>query len=280
MLKLLAEEFKVLAKYIYTISGVYLDESKTYLIETRLQSLVKELGCASYSELYYRAVSDQTKSLLNRIIDAITTNETLFFRDQPAFELLRNKILPDLIDRKAKRMQGTQPISLRIWSAACSTGQEVYSIAIVLKELLPDLAKYDIRILGTDISDGAVARASYGNYNQFELDRGFPKDKVSHYFRQEKGQWKIRDDIRAMASFRKFNLFDNIASLGYFDLIFCRNVAIYFTDEDRVRLFDKIGKALDTGGCLVIGSTESLTTCSPQFEPKRYLRSVYYQVRQ
>lgn len=274
-----AEEFKVLARYIYTISGVYLDESKAYLIETRLQSMVKDLGCASYSELYYKALSDPTKALPNKIIDAITTNETLFFRDLPAFELLRNKILPDLIDSRARRTKPGQPLALRIWSAACSTGQEVYSIAIVLKELLPNLAKYDIRILGTDISDAAVARASYGCYNQFELDRGFPKEKVPHYLIQEKGQWKIRDEIRAMASFRKFNLFDSFASLGSFDLILCRNVAIYFTDEDRSRLFEKIGKALDTDGCLVVGSTESLTSSCPQFEPKRYLRSIFYQMR-
>jgi chemotaxis protein methyltransferase CheR len=280
MAKLQAEEFKVFAKYIYSISGVYLDETKVYLIETRLQGLVNDLGCASYSELYYRAVSDQSKSLPNKIIDAITTNETLFFRDQSAFELLRNKILPDLIDSRTRKMKAAQPLSLRIWSAACSTGQEVYSIAIVLKELIPDLAKYDIQILGTDISDAAVARASYGCYNQIELDRGFPKDKLSRYLMPDKGQWKIRDEIRAMASFRKLNLFDSFAGLGFFDLIFCRNVAIYFTDEDRARLFEKIGKALAPEGCLVIGSTESLNSCCPKFEPKRYLRSVYYQVRQ
>lgn len=278
-MKLQADEFKVLAKYVYSISGIYLDESKAYLIETRLQGLAREQGCASYSELYYRATADASRALTNRIIDAITTNETLFFRDQPAFELLKNKILPDLIDAKARRARARQPVELRIWSAACSTGQEAYSIAITLKELVTDLSRYEVRIIGTDISDAAVARASYGTYSQLELDRGFPKDKVGRYFTQEKGQWKIRDEVRAMASFRKFNLFDAFAGLGTFDLILCRNVAIYFTDEDRTRLFEKLGGALDPEGCLVIGATESLSGCCPKWEPRRYLRSIYYQYK-
>lgn len=279
MIKLQADEFKVLAKYIYSLSGIFLDESKVYLIETRLQAMVRELGCASYSELYYRASSDRTRALANRIIDAITTNETLFFRDLPAFELLRNKILPDLVDAKQRKSRPGQPVELRIWSAACSTGQEVYSIAVILKELFPDPARHSFRILGTDISDVAVARASYGSFSQLELDRGFPKEKVSRYFTQDKNQWRIRDELRAMATFRKFNLHDSFAGLGMFDLVFCRNVAIYFSDEDKTRLFDKIGKLLDPDGCLVIGSTESLNSCCPKYEPRRYLRSVYYQYR-
>jgi len=277
MAKLLPDEFNVLAKYIYSISGVCLDESKTYLVETRLQRLLSRYDIATFSELYYKALSDMTKSLQNKIIDAITTGETMFFRDAAMFELLQHKILPDLIDLKNRR--GCMPVPIHIWSAASSTGQEVYSIAMVLKELIPDLSRYNIKIIGTDISDEAVARASYGQYNQFEIERGLPKDKQARYFAKDSNSWKISDEIRAMATFKKLNLFDDFSGMGAFDIVLCRNVAIYFTEQDKVRLFRKIGGALESDGYLIIGSTESLTGICPQFKPKRYLRSVFYQLK-
>jgi chemotaxis protein methyltransferase CheR len=171
------------------------------------------------------------------------------------------------------------PPSIRIWSAACSTGQEVYTIAIVLKELLGDLSRYNIRLLGTDISDQAVATASRGIYNRFEIERGLPNDKLSRYFTETNGSWKIRDELRAMATFKRQNLFEDFNSLGRFHIIFCRNVAIYFTEQDRVRLFERIARSLDPGGSLVIGSTETISGISQQFESKRYLRSIYYQLK-
>lgn len=279
MAKLLPDEFKVLSKYIYGISGIYLDESKVYLVETRLQPLLTQNNISSYSELYYKALSDGTKVLQNKIIDAITTGETLFFRDATTFELLQHKILPDLIDRRTRTARAGAVIPIRIWSAACSSGQEVYSIAITLKELIPNLSRYDIRIIGTDISDAIIARASYGYYNQFEIERGLSKERQARYFVPEKNSWKIRDEIRAMASFRKLNLFDSFAGMGTFDIVLCRNVAIYFTEEDKVKLFNKLGGAMEPDGYLIIGSTESLTGICPQFEPKRHLRSIFYQRR-
>jgi len=171
MVKVLPEEFKTLSRYILTISGICLDDSKSYLLETRLGGLLKELGCSTFSELYYKATSDKTGRIRENIIDAVTTGETLFFRDAAPFELLQHKILPDLIDKRSKSALGSSLIPIRIWSAACSTGQEIYSIAIVIKELLGDLTRYNIRLIGTDISDAAVARASYGTFNNFEIDR-------------------------------------------------------------------------------------------------------------
>jgi chemotaxis protein methyltransferase CheR len=275
MVKVKPEEFKVLSGYIHNISGIYLDSSKVYLVETRLGNLLKDLGCASFSDLHQKAQADASKRIQNKIIDAITTGETLFFRDAAPFELLQHKILPDLIDRKKK--SGLSVVPIRIWSAACSSGQEIYSVAIVLKELLGDLSRYQIRLLGTDISDEAIARASYGHYNQFEIERGLPRDKLTKYFTQMKGEWKIRDEIRALATFRKINLMDNFITLGKFDIILCRNVAIYFTDQERIKLFKKLEGNLEQKGYLVIGSTESLMGIAPQFEPQRYLRSVFYQ---
>jgi len=279
MVKLLPDEFNVLSKYIYSISGICLDESKTYLVETRLQRLLSRYDIATFSELYYEALSDMTKSLQNKIIDAITTGETMFFRDAAMFELLQHKILPDLIDLKNRKGRGCMPVPIRIWSAASSTGQEVYSIAMVLKELIPDLSLYNIKIIGTDISDEAVARASYGQYNQFEIDRGLTKDKQTRYFARDSNSWKITDEVRSMATFKKLNLFDDFAGMGTFDIVLCRNVAIYFTEQDKVRLFRRIGGVLESDGYLIIGSTESLTGICPQFKPMRYLRSVFYQLK-
>lgn len=277
MKKIAPDEFKVISKYIYNISGISLDQSKAYLIETRLGGLLEEHGFSSYSELYYKAKTD--KSLERNIIDAITTNETLFFRDSSPFEALQHKILPDLIDARAKKSSGHLPISIRIWSAACSTGQEVFTIAMVLKELLPDLKRYNIKLLGTDISDAAIARASYGKYNKFEIERGLARDKLQKYFSPNGNSWKIKDEIRAMANFRKLNLMLPFNGLGKFDIIFCRNVAIYFSNEDREKVFNKIADALVEDGYLIIGSTESLTGICPRFQPQRYIRSIFYQLK-
>ena len=278
MIKITPEEAIVLSKYVADISGIFLDHSKAYLLESRLGRLVEKFGCSSYNQLYMKAKWEAGGSLEQEIIAAITTNETSFFRDTVPFELLKRKVLVDLIDKRRSQSSGLFPTPIRIWSAACSTGQEVYSIAIVLKELLPDPNKFDIKILGTDISGRVIAHASYGQYNRFEIDRGLSKERIEKYFNRNGNAWRIKDEIRAMATFKKHNLMEPIARLGKFDIIFCRNVAIYFTPEDRAKLFDKIGHVLETDGYLIIGATESLVSICPKFEPKRYLSSVFYQL--
>ncbi len=275
MLKIKPEEIKVLSNYIYNVSGISIDASKAYLLETRFGKLLEEEGCRSYGEFYRKAKSDTHRALERRIIDAITTNETLFFRDTNPFDLLRHKIMPELIDNRS----GRGITNLKIWSSACSTGQELYSIAIILKELLSRNRTHKISLLGTDLSDAAVAQASAGTYNKFEIERGLPREKLQHYFTPAGGNWKIKDEIRAMATFRHMNLMRPFVGLGKFDIIFCRNVAIYFTLQDRKKLFEKIAAALLPDGYLLIGSTESLTGICPRFVPKRHLRSIYYQLQ-
>jgi chemotaxis protein methyltransferase CheR len=275
MIKLLPEEHRPLADYIYSICAVALDHSKSYLIEGRLSGLVEETGCKSFSGLLQRAKSEPGRAIQRRIIDAITTNETLFFRDTAPFDLLRYKIVPELIDRRAR----TGSARIRIWSAACSTGQEIYSIAILLKELLGDPEKCGVRLLGTDISDDAVTRASRGWYNTTEIARGLSESLREKYFAQVRNGWQIRDEIRAMASFKHQNLMQDLSPLGRFEIVFCRNVAIYFTDPDKISLFRRIERTLEPDGYLVVGAMESLTALCPQFESKRHLRSVYYQVK-
>ena len=276
MIQLMPAERKAVSDYIYSISAVTLDDSKGYLIEGRLAHLVQDLNLSSYGQLVLRARSDATGGLNRKIVDAITTGETLFFRDSAPFEALRHKVIPDLIDRRS-RDRSAAPI--RIWSAACSTGQEVYSIAIMLKELLGDPAKYNIRILGTDISDQAVTRASRGIFSPVEMSRGMPPNLRDKYFVTRGDEWQIREDVRALASFKSLNLMKDFSSLGRFDIICCRNVAIYFSEPDRIDLFRRIERSLERGGYLFIGAMESLSGTSPQFESQRHVRAVYYRVK-
>ena len=169
---------------------------------------------------------------------------------------------------------------IRAWSAACSTGQEAYSTAIVFKELLGDLSRHDIRILGTDISNRVVAQASYGEYNRLELDRGLEPEALARHFVLSGDRWRVRDEIRSMASFRTMNLLDRYTLPNSFDIIFCRNVAIYFTEVDKIRLYQNILRYLAKDGRLIIGATESISGLCPELEPKRHLRSVFYQFKE
>jgi len=276
MIKITPDEYKAISEYIYELSGVALEANKTYLVEARLGPLVEAYGCATFSEFYHRAKADHSRTTQNGIIDAITTQETFFFRDMSPFELLQYKILPELIDVKQTQSGTRNKVPIRIWSAACSTGQEAYSIAIALQEALPELNRFDISILGTDISDAAVAAASYGKYSRFEIERGLTPGKINKYFEAQGDAWKIKDEIRIMTSFKTFNLFHDFHVLGKFDIIFCRNVAIYFSADDRKQLFHRIADMLPAYGALIIGSSECMGGTCNRFKSNRHLRTVYY----
>lgn len=274
---LTAQDIELWTVYIKSICGNNHDASKAYLIETRLAPLLQDTGSTSWIQLFSKVKSDPTGALKKKVINLITTNETSFFRDTSPFELLQYKIIPDLIDVKKKQNPGGV-IPIRIWSAACSTGQEVYSTLIVFKELLGDLKGFDIRILGSDISDKVMSAASYAKYSKLELERGLTQEKINKYFVQDGSMWRVRDEIRAMATYKAINLLEPFVFPHKFDVILCRNVAIYFSIEDRKSLFGKIANVLSPNGYLIIGSTESMTGICPQFESKRYLRSVFYQL--
>ncbi len=279
MVKISAEEHDLFCQYIKELSGIYLDGSKAYLLETRLGSLLEQKRLSSFGELYRMAKQPGEEALRQKIIDRIATNETLFFRDRGPFELLQHKIIPDLIDARRAASSGFFPVQIRIWSAACSTGQEIYSIAIVLKELLGDFKGYQIRLLGTDLSNTAIGRASRGEYNQFEVKRGLSVNILKKYFVFNGSAWRVNDEIRAMVSFRKLNLMAPVESLGKFDIVFCRNVGVYFNMADRKKLFSNISKVMERDGYLIIGATESLLNVDSRYVPKRYLRSVFYQLK-
>ena len=271
-------EFKEFSKYILEISGIALDVGKEYLLETRLNPMLNRLGCTSYLELLHKAKSDFKKELENEIIDAISTNETYFFRDKSPFQLLQHKIIPDLIDKRTTRTTGLKP-TIRLWSAANSTGQEIYSIAMTLLEMGVNPQNYNIRLYGTDISDAAIAQASYGLYNKFEVARGLDPGRLNKYFNPHEDRYKIKDELRAMAQFKKMNLMKPFVGMGKFDIVLCRNVMIYFTTEDRRKIYQNIAKVLEPDGYLLIGSTESLVNDTDLYASNKYLNSVFYQFK-
>ncbi len=275
--KVTPDEFQLLKKYIYESSGIALEKGKEYLLETRLNSLLDEYGCSTFRDLYFKSKADSTNKIEEKIIDAISTNETYFFRDKAPFELLQHKILPDLIDKRSKN--STLKPSLKLWSAASSTGQEIYSIAMTLNEMGISTNNYNIKLLGTDISDSAVAQASYGSYNKFEVSRGLEQTRLNRYFDKIEDKWRINDQIRIMVQFKKMNLMKSFAGIGKFDIILCRNVMIYFTEEDRKRIYTNLARALEPDGYLLIGSTESLTNVTDLFQSQRYLQSTFYQFK-
>ena len=273
-MQITSEEITVISRLIDDLCGIVLDETKAYLIENRLSTVAAEAGCETFTELYYKARYAKDKGLQNNIINAITTNETLFFRDSSPFEVLKHKVIPDLIDQKAST---SFPKRIRIWSAACSTRQEPYSIAITLHEMLPDIMDWDIQILATDISDSAIKQASRGTYATHEIHRGMKIEMLNKYFTQTDDQWKVKDELRALIAFKNRNLLDMFTDLRPFDIILCRNVAIYFKPDARKDLFQRLAEKLTPTGYLFAGSTESLKDVGSQFVPQYHCRSCFYQ---
>ncbi|MHB1349560.1 MAG: CheR family methyltransferase [Desulfobulbaceae bacterium] len=276
MIRITPREMQDFSRYIAEISGIALDRDKKYLLENRLQSLLDAQGCTSFQDLLFSAKTAENGDLRGRVIDAITTNETYFFRDHLPFEILRHKIIPEIIDRKRRPAQAGKA-QIRIWCAGCSTGQEVYSVIMAILETLSHVGGYDIRVLGTDISSRVVARASAGRYSQHEVERGLPEQLLHKYFVAENGFWRIRDEVRMLASFSRMNLLEPFYGIGPFDIIFCRNVSIYFSESNKGELFRKIARILNRDGYLIVGGSESLSEVAPQFICRRHLKGMYYQ---
>jgi chemotaxis protein methyltransferase CheR len=269
-----AEDIQFVAKLVDELCGVVLDDSKAYLVESRLADVAKASGCASYRDLCQKARYAGDPTLQARIIDAITTQETLFFRDAGPFDAMRHKVMPELIDGKAKT---AFPRRVRIWSAACSTGQEPYSIAMTLCDTIPGIASWDISILATDISDAAIKAASMGWFAKHEIQRGMKTESLMKYFVEQRGGWKIKDQVRAMVAFQRRNLLQPFTGIGPFDVIFCRNVAIYFDAARRRDLFHRLAERLTPEGYLFAGASESLLDLGPRFGPRNHCRATYYQ---
>jgi len=261
--------------FIHDKCGIVLDHSKAYLMESRFAPLLAEYQFSSYDELLEKA--KKSPELINRVIDTITTNETSFFRDQRPFDLLHSKVLPAWLDKLPKDHHG----SLHVWSAACSTGQEIYSIAITIREFLRNnFSKHTIKLTGTDIANSAIAKAKAGRYSQMEVNRGIMPSVLQKYFIQDQTEWKICSELREIVSFQRQNLLKENVKSDKFDVIFCRNVAIYFSAVNRKILFDKIADQLKDTGVLIIGSTESLFGICDRLTRAEHDGTSYYLLRQ
>ena len=271
VIKINEQELELLSAFIYKNSGIVLDKSKAYLFESRLSPVMNELKISSYGELYNQILRDRTGKLTTKVIDAVCTNETYFFRDDSYFRLFVQKLLPDFFEANPS---GT----LKVWSAAASTGQEVYSLIMSLIDAGIDTNMFRTKFLATDISDKAIAKASLGEYTQFEISRGIPPNKLDKFFVPHGHNWRISDKVRSMVQFKKANLLDRqqLLRLGKFDIIYCRNVAIYFNREDRKTMFETLHEMLNNGGVLVIGATESLIGLTDKFTKMSFNGIVYY----
>ncbi len=250
--KLDHNELVLWMQLIFDLTGISLSEDKEYLIRERLHRLLDKFRCSSYSQLYFMACDETKTELREDVIDQITTKETSFFRDAAPFEALRCDILPALL--KQCRFSAEQR-PLRIWSAACSTGQEVYSIAMLLHELGASPREY--RITATDISKYAIEMAEKGCYSHFEVERGVPPHLLQRFFAPCPGKWQVKEALKASLNFRRLNLHRPFTLPEKFDLIICRNVAIYFAKKDRENLFHQLNRHLRPDGYLMIGSTET-----------------------
>ena len=267
--------FASIAAMLKARSGLTLGPDKLYLVETRLVSIMRRENTADLAAL--AAKLRPGNALECEIVEAMTTNESLFFRDTKPFEALRLRVLPRL---HAARPPGTR---LRIWSAAASTGQEAYSIAMVLADLAVSLGDRKIDVVGTDIARDALKRAREGLYSQFEIQRGLPMQMLVKHFAKEEQQWRIKPALRSRVDFREWNLLADLRPLGQFDVVFCRNVLIYFDAPTKTRVLDAIANLLTPDGVLFLGGAETvlgLTTCLQAVpgEPGAYARAPVHTV--
>lgn len=277
MTNLTSEDIDAVCNLVEELCGICWDESKSYLIESRLATIVEQVGCENYRDFARKVRAELVPGLKEQVLDAVTTNETLWFRDGSPFEALQHKVIPELIDEKATTIF---PKRMRIWSAACSTGQEPYSIVMTIADLLPDFDQWDIQILGTDISPAAVEQAKSGIYGELEIGRGMDALRLKRHFVKNGDKWQVNERIRSRCSFQPKNLHEPFTGFGPFDVIFCRNVAIYFSKEDQRTLFNKLADVLSPSGWLFPGSAESLTHCGPQWVAQQHCRSNCYRPNQ
>jgi chemotaxis protein methyltransferase CheR len=261
-------DYDFLRKLLKERSGLDLSADKQYLVESRLVPLARKAGLGGIPELVQK-MKGGAEALTTQVVEAMTTNETFFFRDKIPFDHLRDTILPALLQSRANRR------SLRIWSAACSTGQEPYSIAMCLKEKASQLAGWRIEIVGTDLSQEVLEKSRAGIYSQFEVQRGLPIQLLVKYFAQIGELWQLNSDIRGMVQYRSLNLLQDFSSLGKFDVIFCRNVLIYFDQDTKIGIFDRIARVIEPDGMLMLGAAESVVGITNAFRPYPDKRGLY-----
>lgn len=252
-------DFELISQLLKKRSGLVLSEDKAYLLESRLNPVARKWGLSGFDELAQQVRKSNDEKLLVDITEAMTTNESFFFRDQKPFDQFRDVVLPYLLENRASKK------SLRIWCAAASSGQEPYTLAMLLKEAQAKLAGWRIEIVGTDISNEILDKAKEGVYSQFEVQRGLPINLLVKYFTQVEDRWKLNDEIRNMVTFKNFNLLNSMSGMGQFDVIFCRNVLIYFDQPTKTQVLEQMAGLLANDGFLYLGGAETVLGISDRF---------------
>jgi chemotaxis protein methyltransferase CheR len=262
-------DYEFLRKLLKERSGLDLSSDKQYLVESRLVPLARKAGLPGISELAQKMKAGGAEPLVAEVVEAMTTNETFFFRDKMPFEHLKDTMLPAILQARSARR------SLRIWCAASSTGQEPYSIAMCLKGLSPALAGWKLDIVATDLSQGVLEKSRAGIFSQFEVQRGLPIQLLVQHFTQVGDMWQLNPDIRSMVQHRQLNLLHDFSHLGTFDIIFCRNVLIYFDQDTKTGIFERLAKVIEPDGFMVLGAAESVVGISDAFKPYPDRRGLY-----
>lgn len=262
-------DFDIYKNLLKEKSGLVINEDKSYLLESRLNPIAKKWQFNSLQEMAMALNGVPDKKLVNDVIEAMTTNETSFFRDIHPFESFKVHVLPYMLKSRINKR------AINMWCAAASSGQEPYSLAMTIKEEGTKFAGWNIKMTATDISHEILDKASRGLYSQFEVQRGLPIQLLIKYFKQIEDKWQISDDIRKMITFKYFNLLDSMTIFGKLDIIFCRNVLIYFDDKDKRAILEKMEKLLEPDGFLFLGGAETVIGITDAFKPVPGMRGVY-----
>ena len=262
-------DFELLSGMLRSRSGLVLSKDKVYLLETRLMPVARKRGLENVEALVEEVRAKKEELLFRDITEAMTTNETFFYRDNKPFDTFRDDILPHLMEARASKKH------IRIWCAAASTGQEPYSLGMILKEASAKMHGWRVEILATDLSHDVLEKAKVGLYSQFEVQRGLPIQLLVKYFKQVGELWQIDEAIRSMVTFRELNLMDDFSRLGSFDLILCRNVLIYFDQDTKNSVLERISRIMPEDGRLILGAAETVIGVSDKFKPVPNQRGVY-----
>ena len=263
------QDFDYLRQLLRQRSGLVLSAEKQYLAESRLLPVARKHGLGGLTELVAKLRAAATAPLSTEVVEAMTTNESFFFRDKVPFDHFRMTIMPALMAARAREKR------IRIWCAACATGQEPYSLAMSLKGIGPSLAGWRVEIIATDLSNEVLAKAKAGIYNQFEVQRGLPIQMLVKFFSQVGETWQVAPEIRGMVQFRPLNLLNDFASLGGFDLVFCRNVLIYFDQDTKIGVLNRLARQIPADGYLVLGAAETVVGLTDAFKPMVDKRGLY-----
>jgi chemotaxis protein methyltransferase CheR len=263
-----APDYDYLRRVLKERSGLDLSIDKQYLLESRLIPLSRKCGLPGIGELVQK-MKGGSAEITSQVVEAMTTNETFFFRDKTPFDHFRDAIMPEILHARAGRR------SIRIWCAAGSTGQEPYSLAMCLKEMGAALAGWRVEILATDLSQEVLEKSKAAIYSQFEVQRGLPIQLLVKYFTQSGETWQVKPELRAMVQHRQLNLLHDFSQLGIFDVIFCRNVLIYFDQDTKISVLRRLAKAAEPDGFLVLGAAETVVGLCEAFRPHSERRGLY-----